>query len=156
MLEIKIELFLDYYKVSNFATRSIQSLRVRLNEFNRFINEVPVESIQAISYRDLKEFVTCIRDARSAWIRSVLPSRLLWGKNRSGLKLPSPDMNRSVLTAAENLNMFVLFCPLWSALRDRDRSGVHLVFEPAGENRTVLVRLFVGNCCFCRHLEAKI
>ncbi|MDA3790032.1 MAG: tyrosine-type recombinase/integrase [Desulfobacula sp.] len=58
MLEIKIELFLDYCKVSNFATRSIQSLRVRLNEFNRFINEVPVESIQSISYRDLKEFIT--------------------------------------------------------------------------------------------------
>jgi len=58
MLEIKIELFLDYCKVSNFATRSIQSLRVRLNEFNRFINEGSVESIQDISYRDLKEFIT--------------------------------------------------------------------------------------------------
>ncbi|MBC2703606.1 tyrosine-type recombinase/integrase [Desulfobacula sp.] len=58
MLEFKIELFLDYCKVSNFATRSIQSLRVRLYEFNRFINEGSVESIQAISYRDLKEFIT--------------------------------------------------------------------------------------------------
>lgn len=61
MLKIKIEHFFDYCKVSNFATRSIQSLRVRLNEFNKFINEVPVDSIQAISYRYLKEFVTQYR-----------------------------------------------------------------------------------------------
>ena len=39
----------------------MQSLRVRLNEFNRFINEVLVDSIQAISYRYLKEFVTQYR-----------------------------------------------------------------------------------------------
>ncbi len=58
MLEIKIEHFIDYCKVSNFATRSIQSLRVRLYEFNRFINGAPPESIKAISYRHLKEFVT--------------------------------------------------------------------------------------------------
>lgn len=61
MLKIKIEHFLDYCKVSNFAVRSIESLRVRLNEFNRFINEVPVESIQAITYRHLKKFVTQYR-----------------------------------------------------------------------------------------------
>ena len=61
MLEIKIEHFINYCKVSNFATRSIQSLRVRLNEFNHFINKVPVESIQGISYRHLKEFVTQYR-----------------------------------------------------------------------------------------------
>jgi integrase/recombinase XerC len=61
MLEIKIEHFLDYCKVSNFATRSIQSLRVRLNEFNRFIDKASVESVQGISYRLLKEFVTQYR-----------------------------------------------------------------------------------------------
>ena len=54
MLEIKIKHFLDYCKVSNFATRSIQSLRVRLNEFSRFISNVPVDSVQGISYRHLK------------------------------------------------------------------------------------------------------
>lgn len=61
MLKIKIEHFLDYCKVSNFAARSIQSLRVRLNEFNRYVNEVPVESVQDISYRYLKEFITQYR-----------------------------------------------------------------------------------------------
>jgi integrase/recombinase XerC len=61
MLEIKIEHFLDYCKVSNFATRSIQSLRVRLNEFNRFIDKASVESVQGISYRLLKEFITQYR-----------------------------------------------------------------------------------------------
>lgn len=58
MLEINIEHFLDYCKVSNFAVRSIQSLRVRLNEFNRFINNGPVETVQDISYRHLREFIT--------------------------------------------------------------------------------------------------
>lgn len=62
MLEIKIEHFLDYCKVSNFATRSIQSLRIRLNEFNRFIDKASVESVQGISYRLLKEFITQYRD----------------------------------------------------------------------------------------------
>ena len=62
MLEIKIEHFLDYCKVSNFATKSIQSLRVRLNEFSRFINRASVESVQGISYRHLKEFITQYRD----------------------------------------------------------------------------------------------
>ncbi len=62
MLEIKIEHFLDYCKVSNFATRSIQSLRVRLNEFNRFIDKASVESVQGISYRLLKEFITQYKD----------------------------------------------------------------------------------------------
>ena len=61
MLEIKIEHFLDYCKVSNFATRSIQSLRLRLNEFNRFIDKASVESVQGISYRLLKEFITQYR-----------------------------------------------------------------------------------------------
>lgn len=37
MLEIKIEYFFNYCKVSNFAIRSIQSLRVKLNGFNRVI-----------------------------------------------------------------------------------------------------------------------
>ncbi len=32
MLEIKIEHFLNYCKVSNFATRSIQSLKLRLHQ----------------------------------------------------------------------------------------------------------------------------
>jgi len=62
MLEIKIEHFLDYCKVSNFATKSIQSLRIRLNEFSRFINRTPVESVQGISYRHFKEFITQYRD----------------------------------------------------------------------------------------------
>ena len=56
MLEIKIEHFLDYCKVSNFVTRSIQSLRVRLNEFNRFIKKTSVDSVKGISYRHLKVF----------------------------------------------------------------------------------------------------
>ena len=51
MLEIRIVQFLDYCKVSNLAEKSIESLRLRLNEFNRFMNKSPVRSIQDISCR---------------------------------------------------------------------------------------------------------
>ena len=105
MLEIKIELFLDYCKVSNFATRSIQSLRVRLNEFNRFINKVPVESIQAISYRDLKEFVTQyrgpsihIRKARIWSLRQFFHFSKLkgWVEANTASDFPYPKIEKTI------------------------------------------------------------
>lgn len=58
MLEIRIVQFINYCKVSNFAEKSIKSLRLRLNEFNRFLNKSPVRSVRDISCRHLKEFVT--------------------------------------------------------------------------------------------------
>jgi len=37
--------------------KSIESLRTRLNEFIRFLEKLPVESPQDISYRHLRKFV---------------------------------------------------------------------------------------------------
>ena len=37
--------------------KSIESLRTRLNEFIRFLEKLPVESSQDISYRHLRKFV---------------------------------------------------------------------------------------------------
>ena len=56
MLKIRIVQFIDYCKVSNFAEKSIESLRLKLHEFNRFMNKSPDRSVQDISYRHLKEF----------------------------------------------------------------------------------------------------
>jgi integrase/recombinase XerC len=39
------------------AEKSIESLRTRLNEFIRFLEKLPVESPQDISYRHLRKFV---------------------------------------------------------------------------------------------------
>ena len=47
MLTIKIEHFLKYCKVSNFADKSIESLRLRLKGFNLFINDAGIKSVSA-------------------------------------------------------------------------------------------------------------
>jgi site-specific recombinase XerD len=105
MLEIKIEHFLNYCKVLNFATRSIQSLRVRLNEFNCFINKVPVELVQGISYRHLKEFVTQYRNpsihvkkARIWSLRQFFHFLKLngWVKTNIASDLPYPKIEKTI------------------------------------------------------------
>ncbi len=103
MLEIKIEHFLDYCKVSNFATRSIQSLRVRLNEFSSFIDKVPVESVQDISYRHLKEFVTQspsihIKKARIWSLRQFFHFLKLngWIKANIASDFPYPKIEKTI------------------------------------------------------------
>ena len=105
MLEIKIKHFLDYCKVSNFATRSIQSLRVRLNEFSRFISNVPVDSVQGISYRHLKEFITQyqspsihIRKARIWSLRQFFHFLKLngWIKTNIASDFPYPKIEKTI------------------------------------------------------------
>ncbi len=58
MLTIKIEHFLEYCKVSNFADKSIESLRLRLKGFNRFVNKAGIKSVKKISYKHLRSFLT--------------------------------------------------------------------------------------------------
>ncbi len=121
MLEIKIEHFLDYCKVSNFATRSIQSLRVRLNEFNRFINKVPVTFVYDISYRHLKEFVTQyknpsihVKKARIWSLRQFFHFLKLngWIKTNIALDFPYPKIEKTIpyfLTITEYNNLLNFF-----------------------------------------------
>ena len=45
MLTIKIEHFIDYCKVSNFADKSIESLNLRLKQFNKFVNQAKLKSV---------------------------------------------------------------------------------------------------------------
>jgi len=105
MLKIKIEHFLDYCKVSNFATRSIQSLRVRLNELNRFINKTPVDSVQGISYIHLKEFITQyrspsihIKKARIWSLRQFFHFLKLngWIKTNIATDFPYPKIEKTI------------------------------------------------------------
>ncbi len=46
MLEQHINGFIEYCKVSGFRVKSIESLSTRLNNFNNFIQENHLESIQ--------------------------------------------------------------------------------------------------------------
>ena len=105
MLEIKIEHFLNYCKVSNFATRSIQSLRVRLNEFNKFINKAPVETVQGISYRHLQEFITKyrvpsihVKKARIWSLRQFFHFLKLngWIKTNAASDFPYPKIEKTI------------------------------------------------------------
>jgi integrase/recombinase XerC len=118
MLKIKIEHFLDYCKVSNFATRSIQSLRVRLNEFNSFIDKVPLESVQGISYRHLKEFVTQspsihIKKARIWSLRQFFHFLKLngWIKINIALDFPYPKIEKTIphFLTIEEFNTLLTF-----------------------------------------------
>jgi len=57
MLKTEIEHFLKYCKISDFADKSIETLRIRLNEFNEFLKTTSVPSIKDISYLHIREFV---------------------------------------------------------------------------------------------------
>lgn len=120
MLEIKIVHFLDYCKVSNFATRSIQSLRVRLNEFGRFLDKAPVGSLQAISYRHLKEFITQyqspsihVRKARIWSLRQFFHFLKLngWIKTNIASDFPYPKIEKTIphFLTIEEFNTLLTF-----------------------------------------------
>ena len=57
MLEEQINGFIEYCKVSGFRNKSIESLSIRLNQFNIFLKTVQIRKIKAITYRHLSKFV---------------------------------------------------------------------------------------------------
>jgi len=61
MLEQHINGFIEYCKASGFRVKSIESLSTRLNNFNNFIQENHLESIQEITYRHLLAFLVDYR-----------------------------------------------------------------------------------------------
>jgi integrase/recombinase XerC len=61
MLDKQISGFLAYCKVSGFKAKSIESLSMRLNEFNTFVQKAHLGKIKSISYRHLRRFVADYR-----------------------------------------------------------------------------------------------
>ena len=57
MQKNQISGFIAYCKVSGFKTKSIESLSLRLSQFNGFVNQSRIQSIRAIQYRHLRQFV---------------------------------------------------------------------------------------------------
>lgn len=59
MLEEKVSQFLNYCNNSDFSVRSLETLTLRLKEFNQFILSCPqqVTSVKQINYQHLSEFV---------------------------------------------------------------------------------------------------
>lgn len=61
MLNQQISGFIGYCKVSGFKAKSIESLSMRLNEFNTFVQKARLRKIKAITYRHLRRFVADYR-----------------------------------------------------------------------------------------------
>ena len=58
MLEEQINGFIEYCKVSGFRNKSIESLSIRLNQFNKFLKTARLRKIKFITYRHLSKFDT--------------------------------------------------------------------------------------------------
>ncbi|GBE52181.1 site-specific tyrosine recombinase XerC [bacterium BMS3Bbin14] len=61
MLKKQITGFIDYCKVTDFPTRSIQSLSASLREFSAFAESLGIAALPEISYRHLLDFVADFR-----------------------------------------------------------------------------------------------
>ncbi len=61
MLSEQISGFIAYCKVSGFKAKSIESLSIRLKEFNTFVQKQRLGKIKAIEYRHLRRFVADYR-----------------------------------------------------------------------------------------------
>jgi len=57
MLENQINVFIAYCKVSGFKNKSIESLSLRIRQFNCFINQSAINNIDSIQYCHLRQFI---------------------------------------------------------------------------------------------------
>ena len=60
MLVQKIKGFIAYCKVAGFKDKSIETLSLRLNEFNKFLKSKRLKNIQSVTYSHLSAFVADI------------------------------------------------------------------------------------------------
>ena len=57
MLEENFKGFISYCKVAGFKEKSIETLSLRLNEFNKFLKSKRFKNIQSVTYSHLSAFV---------------------------------------------------------------------------------------------------
>ena len=57
MLDEEMRYFLEYCRISDFSEKSIESLSIRLNEFNEFLRTNTVISLIQISYQHLRRCI---------------------------------------------------------------------------------------------------
>ena len=57
MLEKKINGFIAYCKVAGFKEKSIETLLIRIHEFNKFLKSKRFSNIRSIKYAHLSAFV---------------------------------------------------------------------------------------------------
>ena len=105
MLDKQISGFIDYCKVSGFKDKSIESLSLRLGQFNRFIKKSGIKRIGSIRYRHLRQFVADyqqpsihVKKARIWSLRQFYHYLILKGqaKENIALDLAYPRIERTV------------------------------------------------------------
>jgi len=57
MLDEEMRYFLEYCRISDSSKKSIESLSIRLSEFNELLKTTTVTSLIDISYQHLRRFV---------------------------------------------------------------------------------------------------
>jgi len=105
MLEVVIGEFIDYCKISDFADKSIETLKIRLNEFNEFLKNTSSTSIKDITYLHIRKFVgnyknpsIHTRKARVWTLRQFFHFLRLNGRvdENIALELPYPKIEKRV------------------------------------------------------------
>ena len=62
MLENQTTGFIDYCKLTDFSTKSIESLSASLREFSVFVQSLKIKTLPEITYSHLLDFVADFRD----------------------------------------------------------------------------------------------
>jgi integrase/recombinase XerC len=105
MLEVVIEEFIDYCKISDFADKSIETLKIRLHEFNDCIKHTSVSCLKDITYLHIRKFVgnyknpsIHTRKARVWTLRQFFHFLRLHGlvDENIALELPYPKIEKRV------------------------------------------------------------
>ena len=105
MLDEKIKGFIAYCKVAGFRDKSIETLSLRLNEFNRFLISKRFKNIQSVTYYHLSEFVADynspsvhVKKARIWSLRQFFHFLKLKGYIRENIAtdLPYPKIEKTI------------------------------------------------------------
>ena len=121
MLEKQIKGFLQYCKVCGFRARSLQTLTIRLNDFNRFLRDKRLSRVRSINYSHLSAFVADfkspsihVKKSRIWTLRQFFHFLKLKNhiKENIATQLPYPKIEKTVpnfLTINE-YNRILLYC----------------------------------------------
>ena len=121
MLEDKIKGFIAYCKVAGFKDKSIETLALRLNEFNQFLKSKRFKNIQSVTYSHLSAFVADykspsvhVKKARIWSLHQFFHFLKLKGhiKDNIAMDLPYPKIEKTIphFLTIEEYNRILLFC----------------------------------------------
>ncbi|MDL1978744.1 MAG: hypothetical protein LWX52_11725 [Deltaproteobacteria bacterium] len=143
MLEEQINDFIRYCKVSGFRDKSIESLSIRLKEFNKFLKTARLRKIKSITYRHLSSFIADyknpsihVKKARVWSLRQFFHYLKLNGyvDQNIALDLPYPKIEKTVphfLTVHE-YNRILHHCSKNADTHRPEKSHYHYDAGPSG------------------------